>query len=211
MEIFLAAILIAGAYLLGSVPFALVVGRGVYHVDVRESGSGNIGTTNVFRVLGKKAGIAVFIGDAAKGFLPVFLAARLVAADSAALVSVLVAGAAIAGHTWSIFLKGKGGKGVATGGGTIIALMPLIFLLLFGVFWVVLLVGRTVSVASMSAAAAFSAAVLVTGQPLPYVVFALAGTAVIFYAHRSNIRRLARGEENRVTFPWNRKKGRPVT
>jgi glycerol-3-phosphate acyltransferase PlsY len=204
----LSIILIFGAYLLGSVPFALLVGRGIYHVDVRQSGSGNVGTTNVFRVLGKKAGIAVFLGDAAKGFLPVFLAMRLVPEDDAALVSVLVAGAAIAGHTWSIFLKGKGGKGVATGGGTIIALMPLIFLLLFAVFWIVLLVGRMVSVASLSAAATLSMAVFVTHQPVPYIVFALLATAVIFYAHRSNIGRLARGEENRVVFPWNRKHDR---
>lgn len=203
----LSVILIAGAYFLGSIPFALVIGKGIYRVDVRESGSGNIGTTNVFRVLGKKAGILVFTGDFAKGFVPVFLAARLVGADSAALVSVLAAGAAIAGHTWPVFLKGKGGKGVATGGGAVTALMPLLFLLAFAVFWAVLLVGRMVSVASLSAAAVLSVAVVVTGQPLPYIVFTLAGTAVIFYAHRSNIGRIARGKESRVTFPWNRGRG----
>ena len=141
----LSAILIISAYFLGSVPFALVIGKGVYHTDVRESGSGNIGTTNVFRVLGKSAGTLVFIGDAAKGFVPVFLATRLVETDSAAVVSVLTAAAAIAGHTWSIFLKGKGGKGVATGGGAIIGLMPLLFGVLFAIFWVVLLAGRMVS------------------------------------------------------------------
>ena len=208
MAVMLTAVLIIGAYLLGSVPFALLVGKGIYHVDVRDSGSGNIGTTNVFRVLGKKAGVAVFIGDAAKGFIPVFLAARLIPADGAALVAVLTAGAAIAGHTWSIFLKGKGGKGVATGGGTIIALMPLVFLVIFAVFWIVLLAGRTVSVASLSAVVALSVAVFVTGQPVPYIVFALLGTAVIFYAHRSNIRRLLRGQENRVNFPWTHGKSR---
>lgn len=201
----LAIILIAAAYLLGSVPFALVIGKGFYRTDVRKSGSGNIGTTNVFRVLGKTAGVTVFICDFAKGFVPVFLATRLIKADDAALVSVLVAGAAITGHNWSIFLKGRGGKGVATGGGAIAALMPLIFLVVLAVFWVVLLASRYVSVASMTAAVAFSVAVIVTGQPRPYIVFALAGTAVIFYAHRANIKRLVRGEENRVTFPWNRK------
>lgn len=199
----LTIILVTGAYILGSVPFALVIGKGIYGVDVRQSGSGNIGTTNVFRVLGKKAGILVFIGDMAKGFIPVFLATRLIADDNAALVSVLCAGAAIAGHTFPFFLKFKGGKGVATGGGTIIALMPLLFLLAFAVFWLVLLAGRVVSVASLSAALALSAAVLLTGQPRPYLVFTLLGTAVIFYAHRSNIKRIVKGTENRVTFPWN--------
>lgn len=201
----LAIIFIIAAYLLGSVSFALVIGKGFYRTDVRKSGSGNIGTTNVFRVLGKTAGTLVFICDFAKGFVPVFLATRLIEADDAALVSVLVAGAAIAGHNWSILLKGRGGKGVATGGGAIVALMPLIFLVVLAVFWVVLLSGRFVSVASMTAAAAFSVAVIVTGQPRPYIIFALIGTAVIFYAHRANIRRFVKGEENRVTFPWNRK------
>lgn len=199
-----AILIICAAYLAGSIPFALVIGKGIYGVDVRLSGSGNIGTTNVFRVLGKKAGVLVFLCDLGKGFLPVFAATRVIEGDSAALVSVLAAGAAIAGHTFPVFLKFKGGKGVATGGGTIIALMPLLFLLAFGVFWAVLLTGRMVSVASLSAAAVLSAAVIATGQPTPYAVFTLLGTAVIFYAHRSNIRRLIRGEENRVNFPWNK-------
>jgi glycerol-3-phosphate acyltransferase PlsY len=210
MNTLLDAILIVGAYLLGSIPFALVIGKGIYGVDVRESGSGNIGTTNVFRVLGKKAGTLVFLGDVAKGFLPVFLASRLVEADQAAVVSVLAAGAAIAGHTWPLFLGFKGGKGVATGGGTIMALMPPLFLLAFAVFWLVLIAGRMVSIASLSAAAFLSAAVIITGQPLPYIIFTLAGSAVIFYAHRSNMVRIARGKENRVTFPWNRDSGERV-
>ncbi len=196
--------LIAGAYLLGSVPFALVIGKGVYHVDVRQSGSGNIGTTNVFRVLGKKAGAAVFAGDLLKGFIPVFLANRLIEADSAALIGVLIAGAAIAGHTFSIFLRFKGGKGVATGGGAVLALMPLLFLAAFAVFWAVLLAGRFVSLSSLAAASSLCAGVIVTGQPMPYIVFTFLGTAVIFYAHRSNISRLVRGNENRVVFPWNK-------
>lgn len=201
-----AVILIIAAYLLGSVPFALVIGKGIFHQDVRNSGSGNIGTTNVFRVLGKGAGTLVFIGDLGKGFLPAFLAAHtsLISAGDAALVAVLTAGAAIAGHTFPIFLKFKGGKGVATGGGAVMALMPLLFLAAFATFWVVLLIGRTVSIASLTAATALSIAVIVTGQPTAYIVFTIVCTAVIFYAHRSNIGRLLKGEENRVSFPWNR-------
>lgn len=199
-------ILIIAAYLLGSVPFALVIGKGIYHQDVRESGSGNIGATNVFRVLGKAAGTLVFIGDLGKGFLPTFLAAHtgLISSENKALVSVLVAGAAIAGHTFPLFLKFKGGKGVATGGGSVMALMPLLFLAVFALFWVVLLVGRTVSAASLLAVTALSVAVIITGQPTPYIVFTIAVAAVIFYAHRSNLRRLLKGEENRVSFPWNK-------
>lgn len=200
----LATFLIITAYLLGSVPFALVIGKGIYGVDVRERGSGNIGTTNVFRVLGKKAGLLVFAGDLAKGFLPVLTAAQMVSTDYAALVTVLVAGAAIAGHNWSIFLRGKGGKGVATGGGAILAMMPWLFLLAFAIFWLVLLLDRRVSVASLSAATGLSAATLVTGQPAAYIIFTLLGTAVVFYAHRSNIQRISRGKEDRVAMPWSR-------
>lgn len=204
----IAVIFIAGAYFLGSVPFALVIGRGFYRVDVRKHGSGNIGTTNVFRVLGKTAGVIVFAGDFIKGFLPVFMATRLVEGDGASTVAVLTAGAAIAGHTWPVFLRFRGGKGVATGGGAITALTPLLFLMAFAVFWIVLLVGRMVSVASLTAVAALSVAYFVTGQPPAYRVFIIAGAAVIVYAHRSNIRRIARGEENKVTFPWNRSNGK---
>ena len=199
--------LILGAYIFGSVPFALIIGTVFYHVDVRKYGSGNIGTTNVFRVLGKTAGVIVFIGDFAKGFLPVFMATRLVEGDDAALVAVLTAGAAIAGHTWPIFLRFRGGKGVATGGGTVTALMPLLFLLAFAVFWIVLLFGRMVSVASLAAVVTLSVAVFATGQPRPYMVFTLVGAVVIFWAHRSNIKRILRGEENKVTFPWSQPAG----
>lgn len=205
----LAIILIIIAYLLGSVPFALVIGKGLYGVDVREKGSGNTGTTNVFRVLGAGAGALVFIGDAAKGLVPVLLARSLAPADDAALVAVLAAIAAIAGHNWSIFLKGKGGKGVATGGGAIIGLMPWLFLILFAIFWVVLLLTRYVSISSLAAALSFSVLTITTGQPRPYIVFAFLGTAVVFFAHRSNLGRLARGEENQVAFPWNRKSPAP--
>lgn len=203
----LAAILIVAAYLLGSVPFALVIGKGIYGTDVRQSGSGNIGTTNVFRVLGAKAGLLVFAGDMAKGFLPTYIATRVISGDDAALVTVLVAGAAIVGHTWSIFLRGRGGKGVATGGGAVLAMMPWLFLLAFGVFWLVLLVDRRVSVASLGAAIALSVATLATLQPLPYIVFVWLGSALVFYAHRSNIERISKGEESRVSFPWNAGEG----
>ena len=162
------------------------------------------GTTNVFRVLGTKAGVLVFLGDFAKGLVPVYIATQVVSGGDTALVSVLVAGAAITGHNWSIFLKGRGGKGVATGGGAVMALMPWIFLMVFGVFWLVLLVDRRVSVASLSSAVAFGAATLATGQPAAYIVFALAGTAVVFYAHRANIRRISAGEESRVSISRNR-------
>ncbi len=205
--------LIIFAYLLGSVPFALLIGKGIYGVDVRQRGSGNIGTTNVFRVLGKRAGALVFAGDLLKGFIPVYfslnlpsyLSSNFSSVENVKLVAVLAAGAAIAGHTFPIFLRFKGGKGVATGAGTILALMPTLFFITFAVFWVVLIATRTVSIASLTAVTALCLEVIVTDQPTPYTVFTFMGAAVIFYAHRSNIKRLRNGEESQVTFPWNRK------
>ncbi|MHB1324900.1 MAG: glycerol-3-phosphate 1-O-acyltransferase PlsY [Thermoleophilia bacterium] len=196
--------LIIFAYLLGSVPFALLIGKGIHGVDVRQQGSGNIGTTNVFRVLGKRAGALVFAGDLLKGFIPVYLSFEFATVENVDLVAVLAAGAAIAGHTFPIFLGFKGGKGVATGGGAILALMPWLFLIAFSIFWLLLLAGRFVSVASLTAAFSLCIGVIVTGKPTPYIVFTLAGTAVIFYAHRSNINRLVNRNENRVTFRWNK-------
>lgn len=211
-DMMIVSALINFAYLLGSVPFALVIGKGLFGVDVREQGSGNIGATNVFRVLGKGAGTLVFTCDVLKGYIPVYLAFHMPSAlssiffvDYVNVVAVLVAGAAIAGHTFPIFLKFKGGKGVATGAGTILAMMPILFLVTFAVFWIVLIATRTVSIASLTAATVLCVEVIAIDQPTPFRVFTLIAAAVIFYAHRSNIRRLRKGEENRVTFQWNRK------
>ena len=119
---FVAALLLA--YLVGSIPFGVVVGKLFYHVDVREHGSGNVGTTNVFRVLGKKAGVAVLVCDMLKGYIPAFIAAYFLRETDPWLV-IFIAAAPVVGHMYSVFLKGRGGKGVATGAGVVIALVPL--------------------------------------------------------------------------------------
>jgi acyl phosphate:glycerol-3-phosphate acyltransferase len=199
--------LVVVAYLMGSIPFAIVVGKGLWHVDVREHGSGNVGTTNVFRVLGKKAGTLVLIGDMSKGFLPTFVASRL---SLPTWFTLLVALAALLGHMYSVFLRGGGGKGVATGAGIILALMPWVFLITLAVFLSVLLVGRIVSLASICAAVAFILLTVVSGQPASFEILAVLASGGVIYAHRSNIRRIALRCEPRVVFPWNRHPhGRP--
>jgi glycerol-3-phosphate acyltransferase PlsY len=191
-------LLVVGAYLIGSISPSVVLGRAFKGIDLREHGSGNAGTTNAFRVLGYKLGAAVLVADMLKGFLPV-LAARMLTSPS---VTVAVALAAIIGHNFSIFLRGKGGKGVATGAGTLIAMMPLIFLLLLGAFFVVLLSTSFVSLASLTAAVLLIPAVFVTGQPTAYIVFSLLGSGFVLYAHRGNIERLLRGQESRSGLSW---------
>ena len=209
MAVALACLLVVAGYLVGSIPFAIVVGKWLWHVDVRLHGSGNVGTTNVFRVLGRKAGTLVLVGDMGKGFLPVAVAI-LVFPGWAAWYPVIVGLAALLGHMYSVFLRGAGGKGVATGAGVILALMPEVFVISLAAFLVVLFVSRIVSLASIVAALTFACATVALGKPLPYMVLGVLATAVVIYAHRANIRRIALRCENRVTFPWeHRSSGSP--
>jgi glycerol-3-phosphate acyltransferase PlsY len=131
------------AYIVGSIPFGVVVGKVFYGVDVREHGSGNVGTTNVFRVLGKKAGAVVMVCDILKGYIPAAIAAALFTPWAA----IFIAAAPVVGHMYSIFLKGRGGKGIATGAGVVLALVPLAFVIIFTTWIVLILVTRYVSVA----------------------------------------------------------------
>ena len=183
--------MIALSYLLGSIPTGFILGAWA-GVDVRKSGSGNVGATNVARVVGKRQGLYTLMADAAKGWLPVFVSLQLgLSTHMAAAVGV----AAFLGHLFPIFLKFKGGKGVATALGVFIALAPLGTLLLIILFGGVILLSRTVSLASIIAAAAapavfwwlsYSAAVIGAGAVL---------AAIIIVRHRSNIQRLLAGTE----------------
>ena len=196
-------VLVIVAYVMGSVPFAIVIGKWFWHVDVRDHGSGNVGTTNVFRVLGRRAGTLVLIGDMAKGFIPVYLAAHYFPTWFALIVAL----AALLGHMYSVFLRGGGGKGVATGAGIVLALVPWIFIIALCVFLALLLVTRMVSVASMAAALTFAVCTISFHKPIWYQILAVFAALVVIFAHRSNIRRIALRCENKVTFPWDHDRG----
>jgi glycerol-3-phosphate acyltransferase PlsY len=199
LDIVLAVALGLGGYLLGSIPFALVVGKWGFGVDVRDHGSGNVGTTNVFRVLGRKAGILVLAGDMTKGFVPAFIAGHVYGPWLAVILGVMP----VLGHMYSIFLRGSGGKGVATAAAVILALMPMIFLILAAVWVVVLLSTRLVSLASLCATVGFASLTFIFHEPLAYRIVAVIVGAIVVWAHRGNIRRIALRCESRVTFPWN--------
>jgi len=192
------------AYLAGSVSPGVILGRAFRGIDLREHGSGNPGTTNAFRVLGTRLGLLVFAVDLLKGFLLVLLARYL----AGPWVTVLVAMAAILGHNWSLFLRGRGGKGVATGAGVVLAMMPLTLALLLAVFFAVFAVTRYVSLASISATALFPVLAVAFGQPDAYVAFSVAGAALVIAAHHANIRRLLRGEERRAVLPRRGRRGK---
>jgi acyl phosphate:glycerol-3-phosphate acyltransferase len=188
------ALAIVGGYLLGSMPFGywlVLVFRGE---DIRKTGSGNVGASNVFRMYGKRLGIAVALLDLAKGFA----AALLGLAAGGALIGVLAGAAAMVGHARPVFMGfRKGGKMVATAGGATFALAPLAALCCVGIWLVVFVLTRYASVASIVTALALVPAVLLFGHPWPVVAFAVAGTAAIVFMHRQNIRRLFAGTEHR--------------
>lgn len=190
---------VALSYLSGSIPFAAIAGK-LRGVDLRKHGSGNLGATNVFRVLGWKIGVLVFLADALKGAVPVyFLPPRIVSPRDPIVWAIACGIAAIAGHVRPIFLKlQKGGKGVATAAGVFFALAPMPMAVTFAIFVVVVLATGYVSLGSMLSALALPTILLVTlGPRSPLFIVSTIIALFVFWTHRSNIGRLRRGEEHR--------------
>lgn len=193
------------AYLLGSIPTGFLVAK-ARGVDIRTVGSGNIGATNVFRILGKAAGVFVLVVDAAKGWLAVFIVAKLVSGwfypegGPAALEWFrLCAGvAAILGHNYTCWLHFKGGKGIATSAGVLVALVPVPLLIVLGVWIVVFAFSRYVSLASLCAAFVLPFATWALGGSLTIILVTGALAALAIYKHKANIQRLLNGTENRI-------------
>lgn len=190
----LAVLLILAGYVLGAIPTGLLAGL-VAGVDVRKVGSGNIGTANVLRGAGKWAALATLLGDMLKGVIPVVLARVLTDND---WVVAIVALAAVAGHCWPIFLGFKGGKGVATGSGTAVGLAPVVGLGLFAFWWAVVLVSRYTSLGAIAVMAVSPFVFLLTGQPLPYILYTVLGGGLVLWRHRENARALIKGTERKV-------------
>lgn len=186
------------AYLLGSIPSGVMIGKKFFNVDIRLSGSGNIGTTNTFRVLGPKAGTVVLLMDILKGTLA---ASQPYIFNTPNVNPLLIGLAAIVGHTFSIFDHFKGGKAVATSAGILLAYNPSFFVIACFVFASLVYLTSMVSVASMSAM------VIISVWSLAYhdfilTVVALVLTIFIFYRHRENIKRLRNGTENLIPFGY---------
>lgn len=192
------------AYLLGSIPTAVWVGKAFHNVDVREHGSGNAGATNVIRVLGWKTGIPVMIIDVAKSWLATMLPVwfNLTEPGSASLTNLQIATGVIAiiGHVFPVFAGFRGGKGVACVFGALLALQPFLTLCCFGIFLLVLFITGIVSVSSMSAGIAFPILLFsLFGSPsLVFKIFSLVVAIALLLTHRKNIGRLIRGEESKL-------------
>lgn len=201
------ALLVLIAYLLGSIPNSVWIGKSFYNIDVREFGSGNAGATNTFRVLGKKAGIPVLIFDILKGTLAVALAYFSefdVQSDEFINLQLGLGVAALIGHIFPVFAGFRGGKGVATILGVVICILPLACSLSLAVFLFVLLSSRIVSLSSMIAGLTFPIFLnVVLGNTNPILtVFSIIVSALLIITHRKNIQRLLKKEESKVRlFP----------
>ena len=196
-------LLFIASYLLGGIPTGYILGR-LHGIDIRKHGSGNPGTANVYRILGKWPGIATFAADFLKGFIPAMIAMHYFYIEGATdfskghwWIPVTAGALAIAGHIWTVFLHFHGGKGVATAAGVFMALLPVPTTGAFLVFAIAVALTHHISVGSMSASVALPVLCyfLAGGAQRPFTLLALAVCVLIFYTHLSNIKRIVKGRE----------------
>ncbi|MCH7753882.1 glycerol-3-phosphate 1-O-acyltransferase PlsY [candidate division KSB1 bacterium] len=208
-------LIILFAYLVGSFPTSIVVGRMTQRIDIREHGSKNAGGTNAFRVLGWKAGLFVAVVDILKGVLATLLIAKIRVDPlmlDYELVQIIAGTFAVIGHIWTVLAKFKGGKGVATGAGLIIALFPWASLICFIIFAALVLTTRYVSLGSIIATSSLPFVLLTFDRMFgksvstSLLTFSILISGLIIFTHRSNIRRLINGTENRFEKLQFRKK-----
>src|SRR6266581_9522079 len=202
------AVLLVGSYFLGSIPFGYLAGR-LVGIDIQQAGSGNVGATNVVRVLGKRYGYPVFELDVLKGFGAAKIAMLMAPGrppewNSPEIVGILAAMSSVLGHLYPPWLKFKGGKGVATSAGALLALTPVATLIGVAIWVIVFWLTRYVSLASLTAAVVLPIVILVVSSPdqnkrKPLVYSSVCVAAVVVWRHRSNLSRLIRGTEPRFT------------
>ena len=186
-------VVVVAAYLTGSIPTGLLLGK-AYGIDVRTEGSGNIGATNLYRTVGRKVGIITLVGDCLKGLLPVLLVTfSTLPPEFAAWVGL----AAFCGHVFSVFLRFKGGKGVATALGVFLALAPLAVAIAIVLFAVLMFIWRYVSLGSIAAAAVMPLAVFLLGESSTVTTVTFIIALIVIARHHENIKRLLSGSENK--------------
>ncbi|MEE9293144.1 MAG: glycerol-3-phosphate 1-O-acyltransferase PlsY [Acidobacteriota bacterium] len=190
----------AVAFSLGAIPFSWIIGRILQGVDIRSTGSGNVGATNLARAIGFGPGVAALLLDAAKGVAAVLFARWMAGTgQEVSWLPALTGALAVIGHNFTPFLRFKGGKGVATGAGVFGALAPLALVTAVVVFLSIVLTSRLVSLGSVAAAAALPLAVLLIYDSTPVTVAAFGVAALVVLRHRGNLLRIRRGTEDRIT------------
>ncbi len=214
MDILFIAILFVAAYLIGSISTAVWLGKAYYGIDIRRHGSGNCGATNTFRVLGKKPGTIVMLIDIFKGWAGTSLAGLLVIynvvePDNLIIYQLIMGALTVVGHIFPVYERFKGGKGVATLLGMMLAIEPMVALLCMAIFVIVLFTSKYVSLGSMIAALAFPILLLLPRfhpeNPI-LIVFGFVLFAVVVLTHRKNINRLIQGEESKANINLGRRK-----
>ncbi|CEG27398.1 glycerol-3-phosphate 1-O-acyltransferase PlsY [Bacillus sp. B-jedd] len=185
------------AYLLGSIPSGLIVGKVFYKKDIRQFGSGNLGGTNTFRTLGVKAGIAVTLADILKGTLAASLPVLIGGTDLHPLIPGMIA---VIGHMYPIFAGFRGGKAVATSGGVLLFYVPIMFLVILTVFLLSLFLTKYVSLSSMIAGVAAVMYALFVEQDVPLIVIVIILATFVFYRHRANIKRIINKTEPKIKW-----------
>jgi len=188
-------LLVVAAYLIGSIPFGYLIVRGKGRGDIRETGSGGTGATNVSRRAGKAAGVLTLLLDAAKGCIAVLIA-RTVSGDDWVIAAAAIA--ALVGHIFPVWLGFRGGKGVATGVGIFLVLAPIALLCAGVIFVAIVLLTRFVSLGSITAAVLIPVLVWLQYDSQSLLTAAIVGAALIVFAHRGNIQRLVSGTESRI-------------
>jgi glycerol-3-phosphate acyltransferase PlsY len=206
MQLFYQILMVLGAYLLGSIPTSVWIGKWFYNMDIREHGSGNAGATNTIRVLGWKPGIPVLLFDIFKGWLAVNIIhlASFYNPDTAGFINfqlILGAGATL-GHIFPVYAKFRGGKGVSTLVGIVLAIDPLATLICFLIFLFVLFLTKYVSLSSLTAGVSFPVIVIVIFKTTTtsLIIFSLVVAILLFLTHIKNIKRLVRKEESKADF-----------
>ncbi|NQT95915.1 MAG: glycerol-3-phosphate 1-O-acyltransferase PlsY [Candidatus Omnitrophica bacterium] len=193
---------IAGSYLIGSIPTSYIIGRIVKGIDIREYGSGNIGATNLMRSVGKIPGIIALILDVGKGLLPVIFIAGLFYSEaffiSEPLFKVILGISSVCGHIWTIFLRFKGGKGVATTIGVLLGLAPIVTSIGLLIWLIVVLISRYVSLGSIIMAVSLPLLMMILRRPIEYTLLSAILCVFISYKHKQNIRRLIDGTEYKI-------------
>lgn len=190
------------SYLIGSIPVGYLICKVFKKVDIRKFGSGNIGATNVYRIFGWKYGLSTLIFDILKGFLPVYIGKILKLTNPVVLSAGILS---ISGHSFSIFLKGKGGKGVSTSFGVIIGLLPLPALFSFIIWLAIVLIFRYVSLGSIIGALSLPFFVFFYVKDTFLFFISILIFLLILFTHRENIKRLINKKENKIIFPWEKK------
>ena len=183
------------SYLVGSIPSGLILGKLFWHTDLRKYGSHNIGATNAWRTLGKVPGIIVFLADSLKGQAGVLLGLSLVGTPLAAVIGGLLA---IVGHSFSLFLRFHGGKGVATSLGVLTMLMGNVTLIVFALWFTIVYMRRYVSLGSVVAGVITPILAALFAYPMEYIVFTVIAALLVIVRHRENIKRLMNGTENKI-------------